>query len=130
MSNIISVGPFVLHRGVYWSDRFSEALISEEEFQDIFGGNCVQRMPIEGGRPITFLAEGSDSGGRAFFTHSFIEYIESLELSSAVVDLVYGNFQTKVRVPSNPLDVTPLKKMVGDTPGDIYYGSIKFKEVV
>lgn len=134
MSNDIYVDTFKMHRGVFWVNRFATPPVAEEEFFDVVDGSyCVQHMPVDGGgRDIQLLAEGSDSGGKSFFSHEFVQHLYGLIASRGVVPFIYGDiFSGKVRVPVDALTgLTPLRKMIGHTKTDIYYGTLLLKEVV
>jgi hypothetical protein len=128
---MISVDGWVLQRGVFWANELGTPLISEEEFWDIDGGYCNQFMPLTtAGTTITLVAEGSDSGSRGCFTRAFLNRIRELEVSQETAVFIYGDLTLTIRVPQNPLDVTPLRKMYGHGPNDIYYGTINLKRAI
>ena len=127
---MISINAVEFQRGVFWDNELGSPQIAEEEFWDVDGGYCNQFTGIKNsGRIISLVAEGSDSGSRGCFTRLQLDQIKVLELSQEIVPFVYGSITLSVRVPSNPLNVTPLRKMYGHLPGDIYYGTITLKEV-
>ena len=127
---MIAVNSVVFQRGVFWESELGSPQIASEEFWDIDGGHCTQYTPIESaGRTISLVAEGSDTGSRGCFTRLQLEQIRALELSQEIVPFVYGSINLSIRVPSNPLNVIPLRKMYGHLPDDVYYGTITLKEV-
>jgi len=126
----VSLGTATFHRGVYWENEFDTPQKAEEEFWDIDNSYCVQEFAnTPAGQEIIITAIGSDTGGQSFFTRAQIEYIESLEKSGAHVLFTYGTKSMTVRVPAKPFSITPLRKMAGHLPDDIYYGSISLRRV-
>ena len=126
---MISLGGVTLHRGVFWANQHSTPKIAQDVFTDLDGGVCIQSLQLTGGAPIILEAEGSDSGGRGYFSKSFLDQVEGWELTSQSLTFIYGGITKTVMVPKNPLSVTPLRKMYGHTNNDIYYGTITLMEV-
>jgi len=128
---MIQLGTMELHRGVFWENELSEALVAQDDFFDIDGGYSSQFMYVgDNGRTIQLVASGSDSGSRGMFTQAQLDYVKSLEASQETVQFIYGSKTLNVKVEANPLAVTPLRKMFGHVSTDIYYGTITLKEVV
>lgn len=120
-----------LDKGIFWVDEFSTPRAIEDVFYDVNDGSeVVQRLVNTCGKDVTLEAKGNETSGRSFWTRAQIRQIELWEISGELITFTYGDKILILRTLANPFNVTPLRDVGGHTDSDIYFGTVKFKEVM
>lgn len=121
---MISLNGVILSGDFLWINRYSEASSILSLRRTISGTAVIQQAQLTGGINITFGSVAIASGYSGWFTKTQIDAIKVLESSGEIVTFIYEDFQFKVIVMPESINVEPLIPRPNSDANDIFVGTV------